>query len=128
MAAIPTDIEVEGQRNTRVNEVIAIALIALGLLLFLCLFSYNPNDPSWNAAGESGARNWVGAVGANVAAALFQGIGLAAYLLPALFFAAAWRRVRSRRINAPVSRISGLVMLVLSSAALLSLANNRLIF
>ncbi|MDX6289324.1 MAG: segregation ATPase FtsK/SpoIIIE, family, partial [Blastocatellia bacterium] len=129
MATISDELDVQPEtRNSRLNEIVAIALVALGLLLFLCLFSYNPNDPSWNAAGESGARNWVGAVGANVAAALFQGIGLAAYLLPALFFAAAWRRVRSRRINAPVSRISGLVMLVLSSAALLSLANIRLFF
>ena len=128
MAAIPTDIEVEGPRNTRVNEIIAIALIAMGLLLFLCLFSYNPNDPSWNAAGESGAHNWIGAVGANVAAALFQGIGLAAYLIPFLLLAAAWRRVRSRRINAPVTRLAGLILLVLASSALLTLANIRPFF
>src|SRR5437870_1770547 len=129
MAAIPTKIQVEAApRNTRVNEIIAIALVALALLLFLCLFSYNPNDPSWNAAGEPGTRNWIGAVGANVAAGLFQGIGLAGYLLPFLLLAAAWRRFRSRRINAPVSRMTGLVILVLSSSALLSLANIRPFF
>src|SRR5438046_2854790 len=93
MAAIPTEIEVETRpRNMRAKEILAIAMIALALLLFLCLFSYNPNDPSWNAAGESGTHNWIGAVGANVAAGLFQGIGLAAYLLPFLFLAAARRR------------------------------------
>jgi DNA segregation ATPase FtsK/SpoIIIE, S-DNA-T family len=124
MAAIPSDIEVESApRNTRINEIVAIGFIALALLLGLCLASYNPNDPSWNAAGETGAHNWIGTIGANVAAALFQSIGLAAYLLPFLILAAAWRRFRSRRINAPVSRLSGLVVLVLSSAALLSLAN-----
>ena len=120
MAAIPSDIEVEAApRNTRVNEIIAIALIAVALLLGLCLASYNPNDPSWNAAGEAGARNWIGAVGANVSAGLFQAIGLAAYLLPFLILAAAWRRFRSRKINAPVSRLAGLVVLVFSSSALL---------
>ena len=124
MAAIPSDIEVESApRNTRMNEIVAIGFIALALLLGLCLASYNPNDPSWNAAGESGAHNWIGTIGANVAAALFQSIGLAAYLLPFLILAAAWRRFRSRRINAPVSRLAGLLVLVLSSAALLSLAN-----
>src|SRR5258708_12407075 len=129
MATISNEIDIQPESgNSRLNEIVAIALIASGLLLFLCLFSYNPNDPSWNAAGESAVRNWVGAVGANVAAALFQGIGLAAYLLPCLFFAAAWRCFRSRRINAPVSRISGLVMLVSSSAALLSLSNIRPFF
>src|SRR5713226_83429 len=129
MAAIPTEIEIKASpRNTRANEIIAIALIAIGLLLFLCLFSYSPNDASWNAAGESGAHNWIGAVGANVAAALFQGIGLAAYLIPFLLLAAAWRRVRSRRINGPLTRLAGLILLVLSSAALLTLANIRPFF
>lgn len=126
MAAIPSDIEVApASRNSRVNEIIAIALVALALLMGLCLASYNPNDPSWNAAGETAARNWVGSVGANVAAALFQSIGLAAYMLPFLIIAAAWRRFRARRINAPLFRIAGLTLLVLSSAALLSLADLR---
>src|SRR5882724_11134087 len=131
MAAISSDMEVEVQpapRNTRANEIIAIGLIAFALLLGLCLASYSPNDPSWNAAGESGSHNWIGAVGANVAAALFQSIGLAAYLLPFLFLAAAWRRFRSRRINAPVSRVAGLILLVLSSSALLALAHLRPFF
>ncbi len=126
MAAIPSDIEVEpAQRNSRLNEIIAIGLVALALLLGLCLASYNPNDPSWNAAGETAARNWVGAVGANVAAAMFQSIGLAAYLLPFLIIAAAWRRFRALRINAPLLRIAGLTLLVFSSAALLSLTSIR---
>lgn len=129
MAAITSELEIESSpRNTRVNEIVAIALVALALLLGLCLASYNPNDPSWNSAGETAARNWVGTIGANVAAALFQGIGLAAYLLPFLILAAAWRRFRSRTINAPVSRLVGLVLLVLSSSALLSLANIRPFF
>src|SRR5882762_6430125 len=129
MATISNEIEFQPEpTNSRLNEIVAIALVALGLLLFLCLFSYSPNDPSWNAAGEAGTHNWIGAVGANVAAGLFQGIGLAAYLLPFLFLAAAWRRIRSRRINAPVSRLAGLIVLVLSSAALLSLANIKPFF
>ena len=129
MAAIQHDIQLEPtERNTRVNEIVAIGLVAIALLLGLCLASYNPNDPSWNAAGEISARNWVGVVGANVAALLFQSIGLAGYLLPFLIIAAAWRRFRSRRINAPILRLSGLVTLVLASAALLSLANIKPFF
>ena len=75
MSAISSELEIESApRNTRVNEIVAIGLIAMALLLGLCL-AYNPNDPSWNAAGETGARNWIGAVGANVAAALFNRSG-----------------------------------------------------
>src|SRR3954469_18670323 len=111
-------------KNTRRNEIIAILLFALGALLALCLFSYKPNDPSWNTAATQGAtRNWIGPFGANVAATLFQFIGLAAYLLPLLLLAAAWRRFRTRRIRAPLSRIIGLVTLVLAASALLALSS-----
>src|SRR5690349_2234000 len=129
MAAIPTDIEVEPARErSRVNEIIVIALAATALLLGLCLVSYHPNDPSWNAAGESSAQNWIGTIGANVAAALFQTIGLAAYLVPVLILAAAWRRFRAQRINAPIYQLLGLVIVVFSAAALLSLAHIRPLF
>ncbi len=129
MAAIPTDIDVEPARQrSRFNEIIVIALAAAALLLGLCLVSYHPNDPSWNAAGESSAQNWIGTIGANVAAALFQTIGLAAYLVPVLFLAAAWRRFRAQRINAPVYQLLGLIIVVFSAAALLSLAHLRPVF
>src|SRR5918998_5295032 len=101
MATTQTDVRAKGKeapKNTRRNEIIAIALCALGVLFALCLLSYRPDDPSWNAAGQAETGNLVGAVGANVASALFQGVGLAAYLLPLLLLAAAWRRFRTRRI------------------------------
>ena len=117
-------------RNSRRNEIIAILFLALGLLLSLCLISaaFNPNDPSWNSAGQTEINNWAGAIGASVAAVLFQFIGLAAYLLPALFLAAAWRRFRTRSIHAPIYRLLGLVTLVLAAAALLSISQMRPLF
>src|ERR1044071_282829 len=79
-------------RASRGNEILAILFIALGLLLALCLVSatFYPNDPSWNSAGSAETHNWAGFIGANVAAGGFQLIGLAAFLLPLLFFAPAW--------------------------------------
>jgi S-DNA-T family DNA segregation ATPase FtsK/SpoIIIE len=116
MSAIPTDIKIEPARErSRLNEILVVALAAAALLLGLCLVSYHPNDPSWNAAGESSAQNWIGAVGANVAAALFQTIGLAAYLVPVLILAAAWRRFRAQRINTPIYQLLGLVIVVFSA-------------
>jgi S-DNA-T family DNA segregation ATPase FtsK/SpoIIIE len=129
MATLQTDAQsTEAPRNTRRNEIIAIALLALGVLLALCLASYNPNDPSWNAAGQNEARNLVGVIGANVAAIFFQSVGLAAYLLPVLLLAAAWRRFRTRRIHAPLSRMIGLVILVLASSALITLSSIKPLF
>lgn len=117
-------------RNSRRNEIVAISLLAVGLLLLLCLVSatFYPNDPSWNSAGQNETHNWAGAIGANVAALLFQSIGLAAYLLPFLLLAAAWRRFKTRSFRAPLSRLLGLVILTLAAAALLSIANIQPIF
>jgi S-DNA-T family DNA segregation ATPase FtsK/SpoIIIE len=129
MATSQTEARAKGiaPRNTRRNEIIAIALFALGVLLLLCLipFSYNPNDPSWNTSTvrSEGAHNWIGVIGAHIAAALFQFVGLAAYLLPVLLVAAAWRRFRTRRIRAPLSRVVGLVTLLLASSGLLALSS-----
>jgi DNA segregation ATPase FtsK/SpoIIIE, S-DNA-T family len=117
-------------RNSRRNEIVAILLLAVGLLLTLCLVSgaFYPNDPSWNSAGQTETRNWAGAIGANVAAFLFQSIGLAAYLLPFLLLTAAWRRFKTRSFRAPFYRLLGLVVLTLSAAALLSISNINPIF
>src|SRR5918911_4172511 len=99
-------------RAGRSNEILAILFIALGLLLALCLISaaFYPNDPSWNSAGQSETHNWAGAIGANVAAMAFQFIGLAAFLLPLLLFAGAWRRFHAGTIHSPGTRIVGLIV------------------
>jgi len=63
-----------------------------------------------------------------VAATAFQFIGLAAYLLPLLLFAAAWRRFHSSSVHHPWSRIVGLVVLVVAAAALLSISQMHPLF
>ncbi len=117
-------------RAGRGNEILAILFIALGLLLALCLISaaFYPNDPSWNSAGQSETQNWAGSIGANVAAMAFQFIGLAAFLLPLLLFAAAWRRFHTSTIHSPWTRIVGLVVLVAAAAALLSISHLHPLF
>jgi DNA segregation ATPase FtsK/SpoIIIE, S-DNA-T family len=117
-------------RAGRGNEILAILFVALGLLLALCLISaaFYPNDPSWNSAGQAQTQNWAGSIGANVAATALQFIGLAAYLLPLLLFAAAWRRFHPRGTHRPWTRVVGLVVLVAATAALLSISHLRPLF
>jgi S-DNA-T family DNA segregation ATPase FtsK/SpoIIIE len=117
-------------RNSRRNEIIAVLLFAVGLLLSLCLVSaaFYPGDPSWNSAGQTETHNWTGTIGANVAALLFQFVGLAAYLLPCLLLAAAWRRFKTFTFRAPLYRLLGLIILTLAAAALLSISNIQPIF
>ena len=117
-------------RAGRGNEILAILFLAFGALLALCLISaaFYPNDPSWNSAGQAATQNWAGSIGANVAATAFQFIGLAAYLLPLLLFAAAWRRFHPTTIHRPIMRIVGLVVLVIAASALLSISQLRPLF
>ena len=117
-------------RIGRRNEILAILFLAIGLLLALCLVSaaFYPNDPSWNSVGQTETHNWAGSIGANVAATVFQFIGLAGYLLPLLLFAAAWRRFRTKSIHSPLSRIAGLVVLVVAVSALLSISQLHPLF
>jgi S-DNA-T family DNA segregation ATPase FtsK/SpoIIIE len=117
-------------RIGRRNEILAILLLAVGLLLALCLISaaFYPNDPSWNSAGQTETQNWAGSIGANVAATVFQFIGLAGYLLPLLLFAAAWRRFHTTNIQSPLTRIAGLIILVVAASALLSIFHLRPVF
>ena len=73
-------------RNRRLNEIIGmIVLVGAGLLL-LALASYTPSDPSFNTVGSyitgRPARNWTGMVGAYLADATLQLIGVAAFFLP----------------------------------------------
>ena len=134
MATTRTQIEEKPRvitpRATRRNEILSILLFAVGLLLSLCLISgsFYPNDPSWNSTGQAETHNWAGAIGANVAATVFQFIGLAAYLLPLLLFAAAWRRLHTRNIHSAWSRIIGLLILVMAASALLSISQLHPLF
>ena len=103
MASIQSDPRTKPRapRNTRLNEIVAIALGALGALLLLCLVFFHPNDNSLNSTGAGETRNLVGPVGAYVSDALLQTFGLAAYLLPLLLFGLAWRRFRTPRLHPP---------------------------
>ncbi len=57
---------------------------ATGLFLLVAFASYDPADPSWNAASATPATNWLGGAGAIWADVWMQSVGLAAW--PAALF------------------------------------------
>ncbi|MEA1677541.1 DNA translocase FtsK [Nitrospirillum sp. BR 11163] len=66
----------------RATEVGGLCVALLALALAAILFSYDPNDPSWNTAGpHSAVHNVAGVFGSYTADVLVQSFGLAAYLL-----------------------------------------------
>jgi DNA segregation ATPase FtsK/SpoIIIE, S-DNA-T family len=111
--------------SSRANEIVAVVILTLTVLLFLCLISYSETDPSIITSSSQKIKNWIGMVGANVAAILLSAIGSVAYLLPFLFGLIAWRISRSEGFYAPLSRIAGYVLFIFSASGLLWLFNFR---
>src|SRR5580692_9082754 len=87
-------------RNRRLNEILGIAVMACAGMLLLALATYTPTDPSADTVGgyvatgtglgarlaeiHGSAHNWTGLVGAWLADALLQLIGIAAFFLPVM--------------------------------------------
>lgn len=66
------------------REIFGVVLMALGVFLFLVLFSYHPEDSSFNVVQgkfEIPVQNWGGIVGSHLADLSFQTLGLLAWLL-----------------------------------------------
>jgi S-DNA-T family DNA segregation ATPase FtsK/SpoIIIE len=67
----------------RGRELLGGVLVVLGVLAGMMLASYSPEDPSWMAASDAPAQNWLGRIGAGLASPLFVIVGHGAWLLPA---------------------------------------------
>jgi DNA segregation ATPase FtsK/SpoIIIE, S-DNA-T family len=101
------------------NEIAAIILLAVAVIIFLCLVTYNPNDSSISTASSAKTHNLIGVFGSTIADIILQTIGLTAYLLPALLTFIAWQVFRSEIIYKPTSRILGFILFILAFSGLL---------
>jgi DNA segregation ATPase FtsK/SpoIIIE, S-DNA-T family len=101
------------------NEIVAIILLALAVIIFLCLVTYNPNDWSISTASSEKTRNLIGVFGSTIADIILQTIGLTSYLLPALLAFIAWQIFRSEVIYTPISRILGFALFIFTFSGLL---------
>jgi S-DNA-T family DNA segregation ATPase FtsK/SpoIIIE len=106
----------------RINELIGLLLLSLGLVVLLSLASYHVQDPSLNTAAATRPRNLIGYPGAWFADLLLQGFGIGAFLFPMLLFGLAWKWVRSDELEAGAIKLCGTLLLLLSLTAAVSFA------
>jgi S-DNA-T family DNA segregation ATPase FtsK/SpoIIIE len=111
------------EKHSRWNDVVAVILAAIALLVFLCLITSSPNDRSLISTGSGlpGTRNWVGVVGANIAAVLISTFGWTAYLIPLLIILIGWRVYQSETLVPRASRVAGYILFAVSLSALITL-------
>ncbi|MEO3413511.1 DNA translocase FtsK 4TM domain-containing protein [Roseovarius sp. CAU 1744] len=59
----------------RGKELLGLVLMCLGAMAAAMILSYSPDDPSWMSATDAPIENWLGPVGATIAAPLFMIVG-----------------------------------------------------
>jgi DNA segregation ATPase FtsK/SpoIIIE-like protein len=109
-------------RRSLANEVIAVVLIAVSIIMFLSLATYNSKDLSWNSTGpEHPPSNLIGIVGAYLSDFLFQLFGLASFSLPIVLVAIAIRSFFADGTTLPIRKATGTVLLLLALSGFLAL-------
>jgi S-DNA-T family DNA segregation ATPase FtsK/SpoIIIE len=110
--------------SRRISEFVGVLCFAVALLWLIALATYNPADPAWffNTGSTQPAANLAGRAGAFVAELSHQVVGYAAYLFPVLAAIIGWYRFWCTPIDAPYTKIIGVVLLLSSTSAFLSLA------
>ena len=105
------DRDTQAMLEMRGKELIGLLLIGLGVLSAMMLYSFNPTDPSWFAATDEPAQNWLGKPGASLSSPLFVIAGVGVWGIPVAFIAWGIRfvihrgqdRAMTRLIFAPVA-------------------------
>jgi len=117
-------------RNRRgpAAEIAGVVLIALALFSLISLVSYNAADPSWFSASEAETRNVGGKVGASLADALLQALGLAAFLIPFMLGAIGTRTILSHGDRRLFVKAGFFIWLIVLLAPFLSLVFGRLVW
>jgi S-DNA-T family DNA segregation ATPase FtsK/SpoIIIE len=105
------------------NDVVSVILAAVAVLVVLCLITSSPEDRSFISTGNGlpGTKNWIGVVGANIAAVLLSAFGWTAYLIPLLIALIAWRVFQSETLVPRPSRVAGYIFFAVSLSGLVSL-------
>ncbi|OGX43818.1 MAG: hypothetical protein A3H41_02600 [Omnitrophica WOR_2 bacterium RIFCSPLOWO2_02_FULL_45_28] len=109
--------------HSHLNEIKAIILIAVGLLIFLGLISYSPQDLSFlSFPANAPAKNFIRIFGAGFSFGLFFIFGWVSYLLPLILFSWGLDKFRERAFFLPF-RLPGLLLLAFSLASLMAMTS-----
>ncbi|HEY5382435.1 MAG TPA: DNA translocase FtsK [Acidobacteriaceae bacterium] len=119
-------------RSRRLNEMLGLIVLVTGLLLLLCLLTYNPADPSLNTVGGGAglhpAHNWTGLVGGYIADLLLQMLGVAVLLAPLVLGRVGIAWLRSQRVGSIKSKAGGLLLWLIFAPAAIALLPGDLLW
>lgn len=101
----------------RGKELLGLSLILAGVMAAMMIGSYTPDDPNWMVSTDAAVQNWLGSMGASIAAPLFMIVGWGAWgvaivlLVWGVRFALHWGQDRAmgRLIFAPIGVALGAI-------------------
>jgi S-DNA-T family DNA segregation ATPase FtsK/SpoIIIE len=110
------------EKTGRWNEIQAVILFAIVILMFISLASFEFSDlPLFSSKTNFPAENMAGLVGAYIGAALFFVMGLSAYVMPLLVLSWAVARFYGVTPQKLYFKLFGTFFLILASSALFSI-------
>ncbi len=109
-------------RGSRIkDEIIGLLAILAGLTVIISLISYNRWDQSFFTHSAE-LKNLLGSFGSNLSDIMFQSIGLASYIFPAIFFLYGAKKVFGKTTNQRLRVFIGAtVILILSASSFITL-------
>ena len=103
----------------------AIVLFSLSLILFISLFSYDPNDPGFNTTGNKEISNFIGLIGAYFSSTSFVFFGVASYFIPLLFISFAVLVIQGKETKASkeilVVKLIAFILILISTCTVSSI-------
>jgi len=109
-------------QKEKINEILAIFLLTMGVFIFLSLITFNPNDiPLYTSNPNSPVKNFAGFIGAYTSGVLFFFIGISAYVIPMLFLVWGVNRLFQTTAQHLFTRIAGTIILILTTSSLASM-------
>ncbi|WP_406646471.1 DNA translocase FtsK [Aliisedimentitalea scapharcae] len=104
------DSNMQAAIERRGKELVGICLILLGLATAAMVGSYTPEDPNWIVSTDAPVQNWMGSIGAAIAAPMFMIVGWGSWAIALILivwgarFALHWgeERAVARLIFAPI--------------------------
>ncbi|MBM3251596.1 MAG: DNA translocase FtsK, partial [Candidatus Omnitrophica bacterium] len=113
-------------KKQHINEIKAIVIFAIALLILLSLFSYHKEDLSFYTSHPNvPAKNLIRVFGAYLAEALRFPLGLSSYLVVALLLLWSFNKFLSRETGFKISKIFSILVFLLALGSLFSMTGNQ---
>ena len=94
----------------RLIEILGLIISTLGILLFLSLISYSPEDPNFIFPENYEIKNFLGFRGSFVSDLFFQSLGLITFLIPISFIAIGLSIIRIKKILFAIENVFYIVI------------------